>query len=110
VIARTWTARATAEGARAYCAYFSRALVPALARLAGHRGALVLDRPVGDAVEITVITFWDSTAAISAFAGEAPERAVVEPEARAVLTSFDSTVRHHTVALDSFATGLTIPV
>jgi hypothetical protein len=35
--------------------------------------------------------------AIRAFAGDEPERAVVEPGARAVLAFFDSTVRHYEV-------------
>jgi len=37
--------------------------------------------------------------AIRAFAGDTPERAVVEPEARAVLREFDETVTHYEVAL-----------
>jgi len=108
MITRSWTARATGEGAREYHAYFARALAPELARLPGHRGALVLDRPLADGVEITVITFWDSMAAIAAFAGPTPERAVVEPEARSVLRSFDETVVHREVALDTLTGGLTI--
>src|SRR5262245_31222330 len=103
MIARSWTARATDEGAQDYRAYFARALVPALAQLAGHGGALVLERPFDGGVEITVLTFWDSMDAVAAFAGATPERAVVEPEARAVLRSWDEIVVHRTVALDSRA-------
>jgi hypothetical protein len=58
--------------------------------------------PVGE-VRITVTTFWESMIAIGRFAGSNPERAVVEPEARALLTSFDDVVTHQEVALDSFA-------
>src|ERR1700694_789879 len=56
MIARYWTARATVEGARAYVEFFQRTLVPQLARLEGHRGALVFDRPLDDGVEVTVLT------------------------------------------------------
>jgi hypothetical protein len=35
--------------------------------------------------------------AIRAFAGEEPDLAVVEPEARAILDEFDEKVRHHEV-------------
>ena len=35
--------------------------------------------------------------AIRAFAGDQPELAVVEPEARATLVRFDSTVHHYEV-------------
>lgn len=106
VIARTWTARASAAGAAAYAAFFRGTLVPELDRISGHRGALVLTRPdsSGD-VEISVLTFWDSMDAVRAFAGATPERAVVEPEARALLTSFDEHVRHHEVALTTLGAG-----
>jgi hypothetical protein len=52
-------------------------------------------------IEITVHTFWASLAAIQQFAGAIYERAVVEPEARAVLSSFDDHVEHREVALDT---------
>jgi hypothetical protein len=47
--------------------------------------------------EFLVITFWESMGAIRRFAGEDPERAVVEPEARAVLAEFDDVVLHYEV-------------
>lgn len=100
-VVRTWSARATRAGATAYAAYFRTALAPELEKLAGHRGALVLERPDGDLIEITVHTFWDSMAAIERFAGPAPERAVVEPEARALLAAFDDRVEHREIALDT---------
>jgi hypothetical protein len=43
---------------------------------------------------------WTSRASITAFAGEEISRAVVEPEARALLTRFDETVSHYDVALE----------
>jgi heme-degrading monooxygenase HmoA len=101
MIARYWTARATVEGARAYVDFFQRTLVPQLARLEGHRGALVFDRPLDDGVEITVLTLWESMEAIGRFAGAAPEHAVVEPEARAILRDYDDRVRHLTLRLDT---------
>jgi heme-degrading monooxygenase HmoA len=101
MIARYWTARATVEGARAYVDFFQRTLVPQLARLEGHRGALVFDRPLDDGVEITVLTLWESMEAIGRFAGATPERAVVEPEARAILRDYDDRVRHLTLRLDT---------
>ena len=39
----------------------------------------------------------DSMEAIRKFAGDDPERAVVEPAARAVLLAFDERVRHYEV-------------
>jgi hypothetical protein len=51
---------------------------PALAAIQGHRGARVLRREAD-------------------FAGESCEHAVVEPEARAVLSDYDNFVRHYEV-------------
>jgi heme-degrading monooxygenase HmoA len=101
MIARSWTARATVEGGAAYLAFFRETLAPALAHLDGHRGALVFDRPTDDGVEITVLTFWESMDAVERFAGATPERAVVEPEARAVLRDFDPVVTHSNVRVDT---------
>ena len=77
--------------------------MPQLERIDGHRGALVLTRAGegGARVEITVLTFWESMEASGRFAGATPELAVVEPEARAVLESFDDRVTHQQVALDT---------
>jgi len=100
VIARRWRARASEDGARAYAAFFEETLVPQLDRIEGHRGALVMTRSEGGGVEITVLTFWDSMEAIARFAAD-PERAVVEPEAQAVLEWFDDRVSHEQVALDT---------
>ena len=99
VIARSFKARATADGARAYARFFTETLVPQLDRIPGHRGALVLTRETPDGVEIDVLTFWESMDAVRHFAGATPERAVVEPEARAILSAFDEHVLHHDVVV-----------
>lgn len=100
-IARSWRARATAENAQRYIAFFDARLRPELEGLAGYRGALVMTKVDDDDVafvEISVLTFWDSMDAVQAFASPAIEVAVVEPEARALLVSFDERVRHYDIA------------
>ena len=67
--------------------------------LAGHRGALVLRRVDGGEVEITVLTLWASLEAVHEFAGPDASVAVVEPEARAALTTFDTRAVHFELAL-----------
>jgi heme-degrading monooxygenase HmoA len=52
---------------------------------------------VKDGVELVVLTLWDSIEAIQKFAGTEPNKAVVEPEARAVMTKFDKYVTHFEV-------------
>ena len=100
VIARSWSARATPTGAQAYVRYFRDALAPELAKLEGFLGASISQLERGDALELLVITRWASLDAIHRFAGADHERAVVEPEARALLLSFDDRVEHRTVVLD----------
>jgi heme-degrading monooxygenase HmoA len=101
VIVRSWSARATAAGADAYVAYFRGTLRPSLQGIDGHRGALVVTRGAGEDVTVTVLTFWESMAAIRRFAGADATASVVEPEARAILTSFDAVVEHVDVGLDA---------
>ena len=101
MIARTWTARTDKNGADVYVEFFRETIVPQLARIEGHRGALVLDREEGGKVEITVLTFWDSMEAISRFAGDPIDESVVEPQARAVLKDFDLLTRHNRVRIDA---------
>ena len=94
MIARLWRGRArTPKDADAYQRHVTGTVLPSIASIEGHRGAQVLRR--GE--EFLVITFWESMDAIRRFAGEDPERAVVEPEARAVLADFDDFVRHYEV-------------
>jgi len=100
-IVRSWGARATAEGASSYIEYFRGKLAPELSKLPGHRGALVLRREYAGATHIIVQTFWDSMDSVRSFAGSSPERAVVEQEARELLLSFDATVNHDEIALDT---------
>jgi heme-degrading monooxygenase HmoA len=79
------------------CAISARTCCHRSPPIHGHRGARVLRRDDGGQVEFLVMTFWDSMDAVRRFAGEDPERAVVEPEARAVLAEYDELVRHYEV-------------
>jgi hypothetical protein len=100
---RTWSATADAEGAGNYSRYFTGTLLPELRKLPGFEGAYLLRRDLdGDGtVELTAHTFWESPAAIRAFAGDDITVAIVEPEARAMLLDFDPTATHRSVAADA---------
>ena len=99
MIARVWRGVAdTTVNADAYRRHLMTKVLPSLSAIAGHRGARVLRREEeGGRIEFLVMTFWDSMDAIRGFAGERCERAVVEPEARAVLAEYDDFVRHYEV-------------
>ena len=106
MIIRRW--RAVADDVAGYLGHFRRHVLPALRHLKGFRGAIVLRRDADSLIEIEVLTRWDSMTAIRRFAGDHAERAVVEPEATAVLRRFDRRVRHFEVALDAaFDSGST---
>jgi heme-degrading monooxygenase HmoA len=45
---------------------------PALRAIEGHRGAYLLCRTVGGAIELVVLTLWESMEAVRRFAGAKP--------------------------------------
>lgn len=94
MILRMWKARSTVEKSGEYIQHATMRVFPALRAIEGHRGAYLLRRAVDGVVELMVLTLWESMEAVRKFAGVKPEQAVVEPEARAVLTDFDERVKH----------------
>jgi heme-degrading monooxygenase HmoA len=102
MIARLWSAQTTPELSDSYLRHFEQAVRPELQRVTGFLGATVCTRRLPVIVEIIVTTYWESFAAIDAFAGADRESAVVGAEAAALLTDFDKRVRHYEVALAEF--------
>lgn len=97
MIARSWRALATPEGARLYEEHFRTKVLPELRAVMGFRVAYLMRRD-GDSespVQIHVLTLWESTAAITGFAGNTPQAAVVDAAAQAILLDFDQTVDHY---------------
>ena len=99
MIARLWSARSTPDNAPAYAAHLRTHVLPALHSIAGYAGSMLLERKVADAIEILVITYWESMEAVRAFAGSDAETAVVADAAAAILTGFDDRVRHYDVTV-----------
>lgn len=100
MIARMWRGQAKAANADAYERFVTTKVFAELPAIPGHRGAYLLKRAMdsGGEVEFIAVTLWESLDSIRGFAGDAIDRAVVEPEARAVLSSFDDFVRHFELA------------
>jgi heme-degrading monooxygenase HmoA len=101
MISRLWRCTATADNAPRYLDHFQHAVLPELRQLEGFQSGYVFRRNLTNAVEITVMTMWESMDAIRRFAGDNVETAVVAPEAQAILLSFDKTVTHSEVAVDT---------
>lgn len=97
MIARLWSAQTTSAQAPAYADHLRSQVLPSLKKVDGYAGAMLLERPASNAVEIIVITFWQSVDSIRGFAGADPEAAVVADEAASLLTQFDRRVRHYEV-------------
>ena len=97
MVVRTWRGYGAVADAQAYPRHLLQSVRPKLEQLAGFRGLYLLRRRDFEEIEFLVLTLWDSMDAVHAFAGEQPEQAVVEPEARAALVRFDTTVQHYEV-------------
>ena len=108
MILRAWSGWTAPERADAYRRFLLGAVRPQLERLPGFRGLYLLRREAGAEVEHQVLTLWDSMDAIRGFAGDHAARAVVEPEAAALMTRFDREVRHYDV-LDAPGGGSGLP-
>ena len=105
MIARMWTGTTTVADAAAYVAHLREHTFPALAQIEGHRRACALRQTSGASVRFVVLTFWDSIDSIRRFAGDDAEAAVIPPEARALLESYDPRASHWEVSLDNSTQG-----
>ena len=105
MIARIWRSQTTRAQAPAYAAHLRDHVLPELKGLDGYAGAVLLQRDSAQGVEILVLTWWQSLAAIRGFAGRDLERAVVADSARAMLTQFDRRVRHYEVVVEDTPTN-----
>jgi heme-degrading monooxygenase HmoA len=99
MIVRFWSARTTQVRYPEYLRHFNQNVLPHLRSQAGFLEARVLSQSDGVVVHFVVETLWSSLEAIERFAGKDREAAVIEDEARKLLTSFDHRVQHYEVTL-----------
>lgn len=97
MIVRAWRGVAAAADEEKYPRHLLGTVKPKLQGIPGFLGLYLLRRRDPTEVEFQVLTLWDSMETIRKFAGATPERAVVEPEAKAALIRFDAEVRHYEV-------------
>ena len=100
MIARIWHGWTAPENADAYEEFLRTKMFPSIHRVPGYLGADLLRRDDGQEIAFVTITRFESLDAVRAFAGENYERAVVEPEARALLSRFDDRSEHYEIAID----------
>jgi heme-degrading monooxygenase HmoA len=100
MIVRTWRGRTSISNQAAYAEHFKRNVIPELQAIKGFLGAALLKRDLPGEAEVFVLTKWISMDAIRVFADSDIEKAVVAPEAAAVLVEYDRTVRHYEVVYE----------
>lgn len=100
MIARIWHGWTSPDNADAYEEFLRKKMFPSIHRVPGYIDADLLRRDAGDEIGFVTITRFESLESVRAFAGEDYEQAVVEPEARALLSRFDERSEHYEVVID----------
>lgn len=98
MIVRTWRGVAKNEQADAYVRHLQDDTFPSLEKIHGFVSASIWRRAVAVGVEFMIVTQWESIDAIRQFAGEPVDTAVVPPEVRAMMLTYDEMVAHYEVA------------
>jgi heme-degrading monooxygenase HmoA len=100
VIARLWHGWTSRQDADAYERFLRQRMFPSMHRVPGFLGAELLRRTDGDEIAFVTITRFESLDSVRAFAGTDYERAVIEPEAKALLTRHDDRSTHYDVVIE----------
>jgi heme-degrading monooxygenase HmoA len=95
MITRLWHGYTTPTNAPTYQEMLLTRILPGIHRIAGYKGSYVLRKDGNDEVEFITLTLWESLDAIREFAGADCERAVIIPEAAALLTRHDERSTHY---------------
>ena len=99
MIARLWHGWTAPENADAYEEFLRTKMFPSIHRVPGYLGAELLRRQDGNEIAFVTITRFESLESVRTFAGEDYEAAVVEPEARRLLSRFDSRSEHYEIVI-----------
>ena len=97
MILRSWRGYASADEPDRYPHHLLEKVRPKLERVPGFLGLYLPQRTQATEIEYCVQTLWESMEAIRTFAGPAPDEAVVEPQAAAMLKRYDRWVVHYEV-------------
>lgn len=101
MIARTWHGVVPATKADEYYSYLLRTGIPDYRATPGNLGVQILRREEGDRTHYLLITWWESYAAIRAFAGDPIDTARYYPEDSDYLLELEPKVTHYEVLASS---------
>jgi heme-degrading monooxygenase HmoA len=99
VIARIWRGWTTRVNADAYAQFLQTTMFPSMHSVHGFLGAELLRREDGEEVAFVTISRFESLEAVREFAGADYEQAVIEPEAKALLSRHDERSEHYDVVV-----------
>ena len=97
MIGRIWRGTVLEKDKDTYFEYLQKTGIEEYASIPGNKGVWVLRRVSDGKAEFTLLTLWDSWAAIKAFAGSDYEKAVYYPEDKKFLLELDPYVTHYEV-------------
>ena len=100
MIARIWHGWTSRDDADAYERFLREKMFPSIDRVPGFVGAELLRRDDGDEIAFVTITRFESFESVRAFAGNDYGQAVIEPEARTLLSRHDERTEHYDVAIE----------
>lgn len=105
MIAREWKCRCPRRHRDGFLKHLYATGVAETSALPGYAGYQILERELADAIEMTLVTYWASLEAITAFAGEDIGRAVLYPGDERYEIVSDTEVRHSRVVDATWPTG-----
>lgn len=97
MIARQWVGETLASDADSYGKYLEETSVEEIRATKGNQGVWLMRRVHEGRAEFVVISLWDTSESIKAFAGPEYERSVYYPEDEKFLLKLDPLVRHYEV-------------
>jgi heme-degrading monooxygenase HmoA len=97
MIARIWHGKTKAASANVYRDFLRARAAADYQAIAGNLGAHILQSNNGDVAHFLTLTFWESTEAVKAFAGDDFEKAKYYPEDQNFLLEFEPRVAHYEV-------------
>ena len=98
MIARMWHGRVLSTKASEYRAFLNAWAIPDYRSVPGNISVYILEREEPPVTHFVTLTFWESLAAIRAFAGDDPNMAKYYPEDAGFLLEFEPTVVHYEVS------------
>jgi len=97
MIARRWKCICPPRQRDGFLAHLNETGMKDISTTPGFLGGQILERPLGDALEITLISYWDSAEAIRKFAGDNIEVARLYPDDERYDIVADQHVTHYTI-------------